>query len=258
MTEHPRVLAVIPARGGSKGLPGKNIRPFAGLPLIAHSVLFARMCPEIDRCIISTDSEEIADVARQYGADVPFQRPAELADDDTAMGPVLQHALAYVEEEEGKAFDMLLLLDPTCPAREPSDISGSVQRLIDAPTADGVIGVSPMEYSAHWECVVEQNGWMNGLIEGAEKFVRRQDVPIVYHINGLVYIWRTNYLRTQIQNWRETDKHVIYVIPETRIVSINTLFEFDRGDVMVKSGLINLPWLNNLGIAIPELESNLQ
>src|SRR3989338_1333883 len=97
MNPGKKILAVIPARGGSKGLPGKNIRSFAGLPLIAHSILFARMCPEIERTIVSTDSAGIRDVALRYDADIPFLRPAPLAQDDTPMWPVLRHALAETE-----------------------------------------------------------------------------------------------------------------------------------------------------------------
>src|SRR2546428_122399 len=96
------LLAVIPARGGSKGLSGKNIRPFAGLPLIAHSILFAKMCREITRLIVSTDDETIAAVAREYGADVPFMRPANLAQDDTPLWPVLRHALSAAEQLDAK------------------------------------------------------------------------------------------------------------------------------------------------------------
>src|SRR3989304_4564407 len=99
----PRLLAVIPARGGSKGLPGKNIRPLAGIPLIAHSILLARLCPEIDRLAVSTDSPEIAAVAKQYGADVPFMRPAELARDDSPSWPVVRHALEARGQIEDRA-----------------------------------------------------------------------------------------------------------------------------------------------------------
>src|SRR6476659_10209617 len=114
-----RVLAVVPARGGSKGLPGKNIRPLAGLPLLAHSLRAAALVPSVTRCIVSTDSPEIAAVARGAGGDVPFDRPTELAADETPMAPVLRHALAFVEEHEGAAYDYLLLLDPTSPVRRP-------------------------------------------------------------------------------------------------------------------------------------------
>ena len=98
----PPMLAIIPARGGSRGLPGKNIRPLVGLPLIVHSLRLAALCLEIDRCIVTTDSDEIAAVAKAYGGDVPFMRPAELARDDTPMMPVLRHALLEIERAEGR------------------------------------------------------------------------------------------------------------------------------------------------------------
>src|SRR3989338_3574969 len=118
-----KVLAVIPARGGSKGLPGKNIRIFAGLPLIAHSIKMAAMCPEIDRAIVSTDDEAIASVAKEQDGDVPFLRPTELAQDDTPMWPVMIHALQIMEEKEAENYDYFILLDPTSPCRYPEDIS---------------------------------------------------------------------------------------------------------------------------------------
>ena len=98
------ILAVIPARSGSKGLPGKNVRTFAGLPLIAHSIRLAKLCPEIARCVVSTDSEEIAEIARAHGGDVPFLRPAELAQDDTPMWPVVQHSLREMEQRGATRF----------------------------------------------------------------------------------------------------------------------------------------------------------
>jgi N-acylneuraminate cytidylyltransferase len=244
VSDGSRLLAVITARGGSKGLPGKNIRPFAGLPLIAHSILFTRMCPEIDRCIVSTDDPEIAKVARQYDADVPFQRPAELATDEIAMLPVLQHALAFVEEEEGRQYDSLLLVDPTSPGRWPEDLTGALKHLADFPTADGVIGVSQPEFNPYWHCVLERDGWMVNLIDGAEQFARRQDVPPVFRINGLLYLWRTSYVRTQTQSWQHTDKHIVYEIPENRSISFDDIDQFNRGDLMVNHGLIHLPWLD--------------
>src|SRR5271154_2273993 len=113
------VLAVIPGRGGSKGLPGKNIRPLAGLPLICHSIRLSKLCVEIAKCIVSTDSEEIAAVARECGAEVPFLRPAELARDDTPMGPVLRHALTEMESRQRCRYGSVLLLSPASPARLP-------------------------------------------------------------------------------------------------------------------------------------------
>ena len=237
------LLAVIPARGGSKGLPGKNIRPFLGLPLLAHSILFAKMCPEIDRLIVSTDSEEIANVARRAGADVPFMRPPELAQDDTPLWPVLRHALQTAERHDGKEYGMLLLLDPTSPARLPEDIAEALRLLGGKPSADGVIAVSRPFFNPIWHCVVERDGWMADLIEGGDRFNRRQDVPTVYRINGSLYVWRTGFIRRERRGWRAFGKHLLYEIPEIRAMSIDALDEFEQAETFVRQGLITFPWM---------------
>lgn len=241
-----RILAVIPARGGSKGLPGKNIRALAGLPLIAHTILFAKSCPEIDRCIVSTDSEEIARVARQFGGDVPFLRPPELARDDTPMWPVLRHAIAWVEQHGEVKFDLLLLLDPTSPAREPSDVTGALNRLRGCSGADGIIGVSQPDFNPIWTCVVDRDGWMEALISQDADYYRRQDVPCVYRINGSMYLWRAQFVRSEEVSWRQKGKHLMYEIPEARAMSVDTAAEFERAELLVREGFIDLPWLSNL------------
>ena len=243
MTPSDKVLAIIPARGGSKGLPGKNILPFAGLPLIAHTILFARLCPEIARCIVTTDSEEIVDVVRQFQGDVPFIRPSELAQDDTPMWPVLQHALRHAEQETGDSYDMVLLLDPTSPAREPADVSGVLLRLQECPGALGVIGVSRPDFNPSWNCVVEKDGWMEDLVQGGSEYSRRQDAPDVYRINGSLYLWRADFVRNEKRSWRQTGRHLIYEIPEIRAMSLDSAIEFQKADLLVKGGLITLPWL---------------
>ena len=245
MSDGAQILAIIPARGGSKGVPGKNIRPFAGLPLIAHTIMFAKICPEIARCIVSTDSPEIAAVAKEFGAEVPFMRPPELAQDDTPMWPVLRHALSQIGQHSGINYDLLLLLDPTSPAREPADISGALQQLALSPTADGIVGVSQPDFNPLWHCVIERGGWMTDLIEDGSKFDRRQQVPPVYRINGSLYIWRTEFVRRQKDSWRQSDQHLIYETPEARAMSIDSIEEFCRAEVLVRSGLISFPWLNH-------------
>lgn len=244
MTNGPRTLAIIPARGGSKGLPGKNTRMFAGLPLIVHSVRFAGMCPEITRCIVSTDSEEIAAVARQHGAEIPFIRPKELAQDSSSLFPVLCHALAAIEEEEQAEYDYVVLLDPTSPAREPEDVRRAFARLRDAPAADGAISVSEPDFNPIWHCVTEADGWMTPLIPAGESFERRQDVPRVFRINGALYVWRSAFVRSAPQSWRANGRHVVCEIPELRAMSIDTLEEFRHAELLIESGLIKLPWLN--------------
>ena len=244
MTIEP-VLCVIPARGGSKELPGKNIRLLAGVPLIGHSIRCARMCPRIARTIVSTDSEEIAAVARSYGADVPFMRPAKLAQDQTPMLPVLQHALREMERLDGMRYGSVLLLDPTSPGRIPSDVAECVRRLEGDPAADGVVGVSRPEFNPYWHCIVEREGYMAPLIPGADRFGRRQDVPTVYRINASVYLWRRDFLLEVQGSWMN-GRHLMHEIPEARAIHIDDLDEFERAELMIKHGLVKFPWMEEL------------
>lgn len=239
------ILCVIPARGGSKGLPGKNIRLLAGVPLIGHSIRCARMCPRIARTIVSTDSGEIAAVARANGADVPFMRPVELAQDQTPMLPVLQHALREMERLDGMRYGSVLLLDPTSPGRIPSDVAECVHRLEGDPAADGVVGVSRPEFNPYWHCIVEREGYMAPLIPGADRFDRRQDVPTVYRINASVYLWRRDFLLEVQGSWMK-GRHLMHEIPEARAIHIDDLDEFDRADLMIKNGLVKFPWMEAL------------
>lgn len=238
------MLAVIPARGGSKGLPGKNIRFLAGLPLIVHSIRCAKLCPGIDRTIVSTDSAEIAAVARENDGDVPFLRPADLASDQAAMEPVLQHALRFVEEQEHRRYESLLLLDPTSPCRLPSDISSAIGRLDADPTADGVIGVSLPEFSPYWHCVLERDGYLAFLMPGAERVTRRQDLPKVYRINGMLYVWRRDYLLAA-NNSLLAGRLLLHEVPESRAFNIDNLDEFERAALMIREKRVRLPWLES-------------
>jgi N-acylneuraminate cytidylyltransferase len=237
-------LAVVPARGGSTGLPGKNVRPFAGLPLIAHTLLMARRVPEIDRCVVSTDSPEIAQVARDHGGDVPFLRPAELARTETPIWPVLQHALAEVERQEGRPYGHLMLIDPTSPARLPEQISEAYARLRARPDADGIIAVSKPDFNPIWVCVTERDGWMKDLFDTAARFQCRQEVPEAFRINGTFYLWRTDFVRTR-SSWRENAKLLMYETSESRAFAIDTLDQFERAEALVKAGLVPLPWLES-------------
>jgi CMP-N,N'-diacetyllegionaminic acid synthase len=238
-----KLLSVIPARGGSKGLPGKNIRPLAGLPLIAHSILLARSCPEIDRVIVSTDSEEIAAVARKYGCDVPFARPAEHASDDAPLWPVLRHALEMAEQIDGVKYDYLQLLDPTAPARLPSDVANAYQRLKENPSADGIIFVSRPEFSPIWHCVIEREGWMADLFPEAANVHRRQDVPVVYRIISTMNIWRAEFVRAQEVTWRGNGNFLMAEIPDVQALDIDDIHGFERAEALIRAGLVRLPWL---------------
>lgn len=242
MNKNEKMLALIPARGGSKGLPGKNIRPLAGLPLIAHSILAAKASPYIDRILVSTDDAKIADIAKTFGAEVPFLRPKVLSADDTPMWPVLRHALEYLKNE-GEHYESLLLLDPTSPGRLPEDIQKASDKLRQNPAADGVIGVSRPEFNPIWHCVVEKEGWMAPLISGGGAYGRRQDVPAVYRINASLYIWRTSFVESCRANWLEEGKYLMFEIPEKRAIHIDDIDEFERAELFLKNKIISFPWL---------------
>ncbi|MBI3565982.1 MAG: acylneuraminate cytidylyltransferase family protein [Elusimicrobia bacterium] len=237
----PRLLAVVPARGGSRGLPGKNVRPLMGLPLIAHSLRLARMCPEVTRCVVSTDSEEIAAVARAHGGEVPFLRPPELARSDTPMWPVLRHAPAEVERAEGRPYDLLMLLDPTSPTRLPEDVRAAVARLA-ASDADGIVSVSKPEFNPLWHTVVEKDGLMADWLPDAARITRRQDAPTVYRINGLLYVWRADFVR-RAESWRTAGRHLMLEVPDERAVSIDDEAQFRRTEALARGGILPMPWL---------------
>lgn len=242
-----RTLAVVPARGGSKGLPRKNIRPLAGLPLIGHSIRAAAMVPAVTRCIVTTDSAEIAAVARAHGGDVPFLRPVDLAADDTPMAPVLRHALAQVEQEEGLAYDMVVLLDPTSPAREPADVEAAVHLLEEHPEWDGVVSVSEPAFNPVWVGVraTGADGRMERYFPEGEGVTRRQEVERYLRVNGNFYVWRAEFVRRLEHSWMDEGVHGMFEIPDVRAFAIDYVEEFTLLEALFAQNLVALPWLSS-------------
>ena len=192
------VLGVIAARGGSRGVPGKNIRPMAGKPLIAWSIEQALATPEIDRLIVSTDDEAIRAAAREAGAATPFTRPAELARAETGKFVVWQHALAECEAHYDCRFDLFVDLDCTCPLRDPDDISNAIRRFGEARGngADGVISICRARRSPYFNMVERGDGGTLLLCKNpAEPIVRRQDAPAVFDIVASIYVLDADYVR---------------------------------------------------------------
>ena len=240
MSRHSTV-AIIPARGGSKGLPGKNVRLLAGLPLIAHSIRFAHLCPEIERCIVSTDSEEIAESARSVGGEVPFLRPMELAQDSTPMLPVLQHAIGEMELQEGKRYELVVLLQPTSPFRLPEDFSRALQIMNQDSNAIGVVSVSTPTFNPRVVCVEEKNGYLDWAFD-RKMYTRRQEAEPVFRINGMLYIWRRDYLMDCSVDQLYASPHRVLVVPEERALDIDSLHDFQVGEALLKAGMLQLPW----------------
>jgi CMP-N-acetylneuraminic acid synthetase len=235
----PRIVALVPARGGSKGIPGKNVAPLAGRPLIEYTLRFARACPEIERTLVSTDDKEIAAVAAAAGGEVIY-RPAELAADDTPLWPVMRHALDQVDP----AIEFLLVLEPTGPFRLTEDLATAIARLVETPTADGIVAVSRPDFNPIWVCVVERDGWMENLVEEGRTFERRQDLPDVFRINGLFFLFRTSFVRELSASWMR-GRILTHEVPEQRALHIDHPHQLEIGTLMLENGLVELPWLSD-------------
>lgn len=240
----PTILGIIPARGGSKGVPRKNLRLLGGLPLIAHSIRFAQMCKEITNFIVSTDDPEIAEVARFYGADVPFLRPQHLACDDTPMIPVLKHSVDHAEESGSTKYDLVLLLDPTSPGRIPDDLSRAVDILMNDMECVGVIAVSEPHFPARWNLVEDTGVGIRYAFSDAGQYVIRQQVKPLYRINGMLYLWRREFLVESPPAFLSTpNKHRGLLTSDERAIHIDSLRDFEVAEILLRSGLIKFPWL---------------
>jgi len=195
MVNQPEVLAIVPARGGSKSIPRKNIRQLAGHPLLAYSVAAGLQAKSITRVIVSTDDEEIAKIARQYGAEVPFKRPPELATDDVPDLPVFQHALSWLKAQEGYQPDIVVHLRPTSPLRSPDCIDQAVGKLQSHPQADSVRGVIPSGQNPYKMWRIVEDGWIEPLMRDEsinESYnMPRQKLPSTYWHTGQIDAIRT-------------------------------------------------------------------
>lgn len=239
----PSVLAIVPARAGSKGLPGKNLLPLASLPLIEHSLRFAALCPEIDRTIVSTDSDQIAEVARTAGAEVPFLRPAELAGDETPMWSVVKHALDAVDPD-GARYGLVVLLDPTAPARDPEDLRRALRALEGRQDADGVVAVAEPPFNAVWQSVIERNGFIEHAFPDGARYGRRQDAPPSTFICGALYVWRTGFVRSEEESWFR-GRLLPMLIPRERAVAIDDVHDLRMLEALLAAGVVRFPWLGD-------------
>lgn len=213
MIEDKTVLAIIPARGGSKGVPRKNIREVAGKPLIAWTIEEAIKSKYIDRLILSSDDPEIMDVARHWGCEVPFARPAELSLDET---PGIEPVIHAIQSLPG--YDYVVLLQPTSPLRSVEDIDGCIELCVTR-QASSCVSVTEPDKSPYWMFTADGDGMMHSLFERAGIISRRQDLPKVYALNGAVYVSKIEWLvvsRSFIDK-----KMVVFLMPKERSLDID-------------------------------------
>jgi N-acylneuraminate cytidylyltransferase len=241
MTE---TLAIIPARGGSKGIPRKNIRNFSGYPLIAWSIAAAKQAASVTRVIVSTDDEEIAAVARQFGAETPFLRPAEFAQDKTTDLPVFEHALKWLAENEGYKPDVVVQLRPTSPIRPRGLVDKAIEILLAHPDADSVRGVVSAGQNPHkmWRLTDENSPMKNLLpVDGIDEPYNapRQILPPVYWQTGHIDAIRAE----TILNGSMSGKNIYpLIIDSVFTVDIDNLQDWARYEHLVATGGLDMVW----------------
>ncbi len=233
MLNGKRVVAVIPARGGSKRFPRKNLADLAGRPLIAWTIDAARGSRFIDATIVSTDDPEIAAVSQHWGAEVPFIRPAQLADDRAKTRAVLVHAVEALRSQQ-REFDWLILLQPTSPLRQAVHIDEALAMMTEK-SADAIISLCQTEHPPLWSNTLPEDCSMRGFIPGTLKDRSGQELPTYYRLNGAIYVLRIErLLREETLLWEE---HCFaYVMPTHFSVDIDTEFDLMFARTIVVNG----------------------
>ncbi len=251
----PEVLAIIPARGGSKGIPRKNIRLFAGYPLIAYSIAAGLQAETVTRVIVTTDDEEIAVVARRYGAETPFLRPAELAQDRTTDLPVFRHALEWLAEHEGYRPDVVVHLRPTTPVRPPDLVDRSVRLLLAHPEADSARGITPARGTPFKMWLIDsENKPIRPLVTvpGIDESYNapRQILPVAYQHTGLIDVIRPD---TILKLNSMSGKTILPIIFDPSYAAdLDTPDDWRRAEKRVLVGGLAMVWPGEPRRSMPE------
>ncbi len=219
MIHEKSVLAVITARGGSKGVPKKNIRELGGKPLIAWTIESAQRSVHIDRLILSSDDPAIIDIATDLGCEVPFIRPPELATDEASSMAVLHHAIRSLNE----VYDYVVLLQPTSPFRTTADIDGCIE-LCEGKNAPACVSVTECSKNPIWMYSLTENQMMQPIMSQENSPQRRQELPPVFELNGAVYVARTDWL-TSTSGFVQTET-LAYTMPKERSLDIDSEQDF--------------------------------
>lgn len=229
MIGNRKILAIIPARGGSKGVPRKNVREVAGRPLIAWSIAAAKASRYVDRVILSSDDPEIISVSREWGCDVPFVRPAELATDHADSLQVVRHALGALGED----FDLVVLLQPTSPMRLASDIDAALEALVTG-GATTCVSVCEPDKSPFWTLTPRPDGFIQPLFSADQMPSRRQDAPVVLALNGAVYVASADHIANG--GTFLSDRTCGYAMPKERSLDIDTELDLEIVNFLMTKG----------------------
>lgn len=232
MLANKEVLAIIPARGGSKGIKDKNILPFAGKPLIAWTIEAALNSKHVDRVIVSTDSLNIAGVSREWGAEVPFQRPAELASDTASGNAVVLHALQWLTKHEGYDSEYFILLQPTSPLRTSQHIDQAICEFAAQSQADSMHSVAEVDKTPYYMKTINTNGYLENFMGDASGYDNRQQMPKFYQLNGAMYLMRTkDFLQCKTLFTKRTNA---YLMDRISSIDIDDEMDFALAEIFMK------------------------
>ena len=233
MINDQRILAVIPARGGSKRLPRKNVLNLAGKPLIAWSIEAALQSKYIDRVVVSTDDNEIANVSKQHGADVPFLRPEQLATDEATSMDAVLHVIEKLEDS-GEVYDYIMLLQPTSPLRNVADIDGAINQLFER-KHNSIISVCEAEHSPLWTNTLPKNMSMANFLPKEILNARSQDLEKYYKLNGAIYITKvSSIVNAETPTFFLSEKASAYLMPMERSVDIDGVMDFYMARILIE------------------------
>lgn len=237
-----RVLFIVTARGGSKGVPQKNIKLIGGLPLVAYKIISAKKCSVENRIIVSTDDTEIAEVAKQYGAEVPFIRPEYLATDNASSMDVVEHAMNWIEENDDSTYDYVCLLEPSSPFATAQDFDNAF-RIIQEKDADTLLGMEEADVNSRFIHELDENKGLSYFYEAIKSIqsVRRQDQKMEYTMNGCMYIAKWDYFKKN--KLFHAMNSVPYIMPREKSIEIDTMIDYEFACFLVDKGYIDLnPW----------------
>ena len=224
------ILALIPARGGSKGLLRKNILPLSGKPLIAWTIEQAKASAYLDKVIVSTDDAEIAEISRRFGAEVPFMRPEKLASDGAKAMDVIIHAIERLEGN-GDIYDLTMLLQPTSPLRTAGDIDRAIE-LLFLKNAGAVVSVCETEHHPFWSNMLPPDGNMKDFLRPDVANKNRQELPVFYRLNGAIYLASVEYLKTN-SGFMSTNTYA-YIMPKEHSIDIDTKMDFQFAEFLMQ------------------------
>ena len=224
------MLVLIPARGGSKGIPGKNIKSLNGLPLISYTINEAKHTSLVTDIIVSTDNSEIAEISKQFGAKIPFMRPSELARDDSLAIDTYIYTIKRLNDEFNAAIKDFIVLQPTSPLRTAEDIDNAI-RLYQEKNADSVISFTEIPHPVFWSKRIGKNGEIMDVFSGSVN-QNRQKFEQLYRPNGAIYIFNYQVLESTRNYYSESS--YAYIMPEEKSVDIDNPFDFKIAEMIIK------------------------